>query len=142
MDFGSLILFIGVPLYLALCFWDIYRTNNPKSSATKPLKKVPADNSWEKEWLDTLRKQHHVRSIEQTKLVFKFAKEPMEDRKQLDGFKVYCSCGQGEIIGLDLRMAKSNYSRHLEKEGERALAEIGKFEMPKGINWRLEAEKE
>ncbi len=101
-------------------------------------KKISTEDSWERDWLSAHRTNHQVKSIEPAKLVFKFVKGEQTPR---EGFAVYCSCGNNEIHGFNLNMARTSYERHLEKEGEKALAAIGRFDMPAGINWELEAKK-
>lgn len=115
-----------------------------KKETRKPVKAL-AEDSWEREWLSTMRRDHRVLQIKPAKLKFKFTKT--EDRKAVqDGFVVVCSCDEKQIntdiCGLNLEMARNNYERHLEKEGEKALAAIGRFEMPAGVDWAKEARKE
>lgn len=105
-------------------------------------KEVPAPDldPWEKEWLENLRNKHQVKVIEESKLVFKFGNAETKQQPK-DGFTVVCICGHRNSHGLTLSMAKQSYERHLKKEGERAIAAIGRFEMPKGISWSAEVER-
>jgi hypothetical protein len=141
-------LLLGLAVVLLTC-WNI-RSDQKQVSAEDELielatpNKESADDSWEREWLAAMRRNHHVLEIRPAKIKFKFIKT--EDEKGLhDGFKVVCSCDSQcagvEILGLDLRMARRSYEKHLRQEGEKALAAIGKFDMPAGVSWELEAKK-
>lgn len=125
------------------CYFRVHIKIYDQSKEVHPQIKqeeiLPAEDSWEKDWLETHRNQHQVVKIESTKLVFKFVKK--EDQKPIDGFAVHCSCGSKDIFGLNLSLAKTDYERHLKKEGEKALAAINKFEMPANVNWSAEVER-